>query len=190
MVSTTAGAAPPGARERYHPLWVVAHWVAGILILVSLYGGIAVMRHVPNVAPDKAGMLAGHAIAGIVILAFMLLRLILRATTKKPRPADVANVWLNRLRRTVHVSIYVVVLAMISTGIGTLGMSGAFPVVFGQPGTLPESFWEYPPRLGHMFFSRVLLVLLALHVAGALYHQFVRKDGLIGRMWFGRRSNT
>ncbi len=78
-------------------------------------------------------MLAGHAIAGIVILAFMLLRLILRATTKKPRPADLDNVWLNRLRRTVHVAIYVVVFAMVSTGIGTLGMSGAFPVVFGSP---------------------------------------------------------
>jgi cytochrome b561 len=182
-MTTTTG------RERYHPLWVAAHWLAGILILISLYGGIAVLRHVPNAVPDKPAMLQGHVIAGLVILVLMLVRLAMRMASKKPRPADVENPWLNRLRKTVHVLLYVTVFAMISTGLGTLGMSGAFPVVFGAPGTLPASFWDYPPRAGHMFFSRLLLVLIALHFAGALYHQFVRKDGLIGRMWFGRRSN-
>lgn len=176
------------ARERYHPLWVAAHWIAGMLILVSLYGGMAVLRDVPNTVPDKPAMLAGHAIAGLVILALMLLRLLLRATTSKPAPADVPNPWLNRLRRTVHALLYVTVIAMASTGLGTLGMSGALPVVFGEPGSLPADFWAFPPRQGHAFFARLLLVLIALHVAGAIYHQFVRRDGLLGRMWFGRRS--
>jgi cytochrome b561 len=183
-MTTTAG------RERYHPLWVAAHWLAAILILISLYGGIAVLRHVPNDVPDKPAMLAGHAIAGLVILALMLARLLMRATTRKPRPADTDSAWLNRLRKTVHVLLYVTVFAMVSTGVGTLGMSGAFPAVFAGEGALPASFWEFPPRQGHLFFSRALLVLLALHVAGALYHQFVRRDGLLGRMWFGRRSNA
>jgi len=36
--------------------------------------------------------------------------------------------------------------------------------------------------------SWVLLVLLLLvHVGAALYHQFLRRDGLFGRMWFGKR---
>jgi len=30
-------------------------------------------------------------------------------------------------------------------------------------------------------------VLIAAHVAAALYHQFMRKDGLLSRMWFGAR---
>ena len=34
-----------------------------------------------------------------------------------------------------------------------------------------------------------LLTLLILgHVAAGLWHQYVRKDGLFGRMWFGRRT--
>jgi cytochrome b561 len=31
-------------------------------------------------------------------------------------------------------------------------------------------------------------VLIALHVVAALYHQFARRDGLLQRMWFGRRG--
>jgi cytochrome b561 len=177
-------------RERYHPVWVAAHWLAAILIFVSLYGGIAVLREVPNNVADKPAMLAGHAIAGLVILALMLLRLLLRATTSRLPPADLPNPWLNRLRRTVHVLLYFTLIAMASTGLGTLGMSGALPVVFGEPGTLPADFWAFPPRQGHWFFSRLLLVLVALHVAGALYHQFVRRDGLLARMWFGRRARV
>jgi cytochrome b561 len=34
----------------------------------------------------------------------------------------------------------------------------------------------------------VLVVLIVLHFAAALWHHFVRKDGLLRRMWFGRRS--
>jgi cytochrome b561 len=32
------------------------------------------------------------------------------------------------------------------------------------------------------------MLLIAGHVAAALYHQFVRKDGLLRRMWFGARQ--
>lgn len=172
---------------RYHPLWVFAHWLTGILIAISLYGGIAVLRHVENVDPEKAFMIRAHAIGGILILGLLLARLVMRTVTRKPQPADVQNPWLNRLRQLVHVGLYVVAIAMVSTGLGMLAMSGAFPAVFEGTGALPADFWAFPPRQGHYFFSRLLLVLVALHVAGALYHQFVRRDGLLRRMWFGAR---
>ncbi len=40
----------------------------------------------------------------------------------------------------------------------------------------------------HGFSWTVLLFLIILHVAAALYHQFLRKDNLFGRMWFGSRT--
>ena len=43
-------------------------------------------------------------------------------------------------------------------------------------------------RTVHYLFSRVLMVIIALHIAGALYHTLMLKDGLLRRMWFGRRS--
>lgn len=178
------------ATIRYHPLWVLAHWLTAVLMLVSLVGGIAALRHIPNTDPRKASMIAVHAIGGLVIGALLLARLVMRAATRKPQPADTASVWANRLRKTVHGLLYVVGLSMVFTGLGTLRSANALAAVFGAGGALPRDFWDYPVRQGHMVYSRVLIALIAVHLAGAAYHQFVRRDALFGRMWFGRRIGT
>ncbi len=36
----------------------------------------------------------------------------------------------------------------------------------------------------------ILLLLIILHVGAALYHQFMRRDNLFGRMWFGKSSTS
>ncbi len=40
----------------------------------------------------------------------------------------------------------------------------------------------------HGVIATLLGLLIAAHVAAGLYHQFIRKDGLFGRMWFGDRN--
>ncbi len=40
-------------------------------------------------------------------------------------------------------------------------------------------------RAFHELSWKILLVLIILHIGAALYHQFIRKDNLLGRMWFG-----
>jgi cytochrome b561 len=65
-----------------------------------------------------------------------------------------------------------------------------------QPGRFPAGGFEGGFRRGGGFFLRgfhglswtLLLLLVVIHVAASLYHQFLRKDGLMGRMWFGRRA--
>jgi cytochrome b561 len=84
---------------------------------------------------------------------------------------------------------------------GALPPSGQF-----QPGQIPPS-GQYRPggdrpggfegrfsREGGFFLGAfhglswtILLLLIILHVGAALYHQFLRRDGLLGRMWFGPR---
>jgi cytochrome b561 len=62
--------------------------------------------------------------------------------------------------------------------------------VLGHSGAaLPESFLAFPTRVLHGYIARFLVGLIALHVAAALYHQFVRKDGLLGRMAFGHGAS-
>jgi hypothetical protein len=60
-------------------------------------------------------------------------------------------------------------------------------VVFFGRGNVPDSFWIYPLRSVHYVFSRLLMALIGLHLCGALYHVFIRRDQLLRRMWFGRR---
>lgn len=64
-----------------------------------------------------------------------------------------------------------------------------FPIVFGNSGeALPGDLTVLPQRVAHGLFARLLLALIVLHFAAALFHQFVRKDGLLDRMWFGNRN--
>jgi cytochrome b561 len=72
------------------------------------------------------------------------------------------------------------------TGLGTSALAGLTTIVFQGSGPLPADFAEFPPAIGHGFFSYVLSGLVALHVGAALFHQFIRKDNLLSRMWFGK----
>jgi len=49
---------------------------------------------------------------------------------------------------------------------------------------------RYPMRSVHYVISRMLMALIALHAAAAIYHTFVLRDGLLRRMWFGKRVLT
>jgi hypothetical protein len=49
----------------------------------------------------------------------------------------------------------------------------------------PADFWAFPVRSVHYALSRLLMVLIALHLVGALYHTFILKDGLLRRMTVG-----
>jgi cytochrome b561 len=56
----------------------------------------------------------------------------------------------------------------------------------GEP--LPADFDVYPTFLMHGTLAILLCGLIVLHVTAALWHQFLRKDGLLGRMGFGSRT--
>jgi cytochrome b561 len=59
-------------------------------------------------------------------------------------------------------------------------------ILFGGSGApLPRDFSVFPSFLAHGAIATVLLGAIALHVSAALYHQLVRKDGLIKRMELG-----
>ncbi len=55
------------------------------------------------------------------------------------------------------------------------------------PQRLPESFAGLLPRVVHGWMAKLIVVLVVLHVVGALFHQFGLRDRLLSRMWFGQR---
>jgi cytochrome b561-like protein len=74
-----------------------------------------------------------------------------------------------------------------TSGLYLAFQTGLPDIVFGGHGALPLDFWIFPTRTVHYVISRLLMALIALHVAGALYHTFILRDGLLRRMWFGKR---
>ncbi len=173
--------------KRYHPALVTLHWLLALMLMVALAMGTFALEPVPNSSPDKIGALQGHMIAGGLILLLTLLRLVMRLKTTHPTAATTGNALLDRLAPATHWGLYLLVILMAGSGIAMSVLAGLPGIVFGGVGTLPVNFDALPPRAVHGIVAKLLMLAIGLHIAAALYHQFVRRDGLLSRMGFGRR---
>ncbi|MEM9631501.1 MAG: cytochrome b/b6 domain-containing protein [Pseudomonadota bacterium] len=175
--------------QRYHPLLVVFHWLVAIMVLVALIVGGPGLAELKNSDPQKLTALTGHMIWGMAIGGLMLAFLAARVFSRKPPHADAGHSALKVGRRFTHVALYLLVLAMVASGIGIAISADLFAVASGKPeASLPASFNDISARKIHGFCATLLLLLIAFHLCGWAYHQLVLKDRLISRMWFGRRS--
>jgi cytochrome b561 len=176
--------------SRYHPALVVLHWVLALLIIAALALGALVMVKIPNTSPMKIEALRSHASGSMAILVLMLIRLVIRARSAHPAPGSAGHPLLDWLAWASHRLFYVTVVAMAGSGIIMALQTGLFDTVFLGQGSLPADFWIFPIRGVHYALSRLLMTLIAVHIVAALYHAFVLRDGLIGRMFFGRRMTN
>jgi cytochrome b561 len=175
--------------KKYHPALVILHWILVPAIMLALIMGGNVLSEIPNDSPEKVGALKGHMIIGLGILGLMLIRFVIRLRTDKPPHADIGNSFLNILGVIAHYVLYLMVFIMAGSGIAMSMQAGLPDIVFGGSGAaLPETFDTFAPRAVHGIVSKIFFITIILHVLAALYHQFVRKDGLLGRMWFGKRK--
>lgn len=174
---------------RYHPVLVALHWLLALLIIGGLIMGGNVLAETPNSDPFKLTALTMHMSMGITILALMVVRLVLRLVTQKPPHADAGNTLINTAGKLAHWAFYLVVFALCASGLAIASAAGLPDIVFGGSGNpLPVNFDDIPPRAAHGAIATLLTLLFVGHVLAGLYHQFIRKDGLFARMWFGKRN--
>jgi len=172
---------------RYHPLLVALHWFLGAFLLLDLFLGTFVLKAIPNTSPDKLEALRAHMTGGFVILLLMSIRLAVRRTSARPQAATAGHPLLDAIAKVSHVALYALVFLMVATGVATALISDAFAIVFAHSGQLPAAFNDLPTRVLHGYIAKALIGMIVLHVTAALYHQYVRRDRLLRRMWFGRR---
>jgi Prokaryotic cytochrome b561 len=97
------------------------------------------------------------------------------------------NAFLDWVGKAVHDALYLLVFLMALSGMSLSLQSSLLPAVFGTSGaSLPAAFFEFRARMLHGFIAPALLVLVAVHVGAALYHQFALRDNLFSRMWYGK----
>lgn len=174
--------------SRYHPLLVTLHWLLAIMIVMGLIMGGNVLSETANSDPQKIGYLKIHMLMGMLIFILMIVRLIVRFFSSRPPHADIGNSLFNKLGVATHYVFYIVVIAMAASGFATANMAGLPEIIFDGVGSLPATFDGFAPRKAHGVLSMLLTLLIAGHVAAFFYHQFIRKDHLFSRMWFGDRK--
>ena len=171
--------------EAYGRAAIAMHWVSAALILGLLAAGFIAANTADPAA--KASILRLHAPLGITVLVLTLARLLwwALADRKPPQPKGLPA-WQSMSARLVHIGLMVATLGLAGSGIALFAWSGAGAIVMaGAPQPLPD-FWDYPPRYAHAALARLAVILVALHIAAALYHQFVRKDRIFSRMGVGQ----
>jgi cytochrome b561 len=169
--------------DRYGAVAVSIHWISAILILVLFGSGFQAANAIDPAA--KGAFLRVHIPLAIAILLLTLFRIAWwRLFDRKPQPAQGSPAWQKWLAHVVHVAFYIIILGMVASGIGMMVLSGAAPDVFAGSNTLPD-FNEFLPRVPHGLGASLLVALLVAHMGAAFYHQLIRHDGLIRRMWYG-----
>lgn len=168
--------------KRYHPALIILHWLLAIAILGAIFYGGVLLGDVENSDPQKIGMLKLHVVLGLLILAFTVVRLIVRVTTPKPAPLVTGKPLADKLAVGIHHLLYTLTVLVVAAGLALAFSTKLLRVLFAHAGTLPKDFDDYAAHGVHSALAYALLAVIALHVAGALQHQFLLKDRILSRM--------
>lgn len=179
-----APAGPSTLAQPYDPVAKAFHWLV-VLLLVAQYTTKLILPYVlPKTAEDAIN--AWHLSIGSTILLVTLLRLAWRLTHPPPPPPADLPPGLRLLSRATHWAFYAVLIVLPLLGWIT---ANAYGVTVYLAGLIPLPALVAPDkafaeRIGgaHGVLALLLLALIALHVAGALYHALVKRDGVIQRM--------
>ncbi len=184
---------------RYTNVAIVLHWLVAVLIL----GNLILIWTVGSLPGSYTrSVIDTHKSIGLTVLGLAVMRLLWRLSHPLP-PWDGA---LGRVERraahAVHVTLYILIFAMPLSGyIHDSAWRGAASHPLRLYGLVPfpriAPLMHLPPatrdRVHDVFFAihanlaYAIYVLVALHVAGALKHQWVDRRPEIQRMWPGGR---
>jgi cytochrome b561 len=176
------------STARYTPVAIALHWLLALTI-AGLFGVGVYMSDLPF-SPWRLKLYNWHKWAGITFLALSALRLLWRMTHRPPElPAAITQAmpaWQTRIYHATHHLLYLLFFAVPLLGWAYSSAAG-FPIVwFGQI-TLPDllsadkALAEVIKPL-HKLAALALVGLAALHVAAALKHHWLDRDGLLLRM--------
>ncbi|MDO8654061.1 MAG: cytochrome b [Undibacterium sp.] len=174
--------------QRYTRLSIFFHWLIAILIVAAFALG-SVMTDM-KISPTKLQYYSWHKWLGVTILGLVALRLLTRLFSGAPAHLDSLKKWEKQVASGTHALLYLLMFAVPLSGYFYTSAAG-FPVVYLGLFELPTIIGPNPelkPLLKelHEMLTTVILVVVGLHVAAALKHHFIDKDGTMQRMLPGK----
>lgn len=166
------------------------HWATAVLV-AGLWVAGTVMVDLTDLGL-KFSIYQWHKSFGFVVLALTLVRLAWRHLDRPPPPVAMP-VWQRRAAAVSHALLYVLLLAIPASGFLMVSTAPlAIPtVLFGilpVPHPLPTDEAMFGVfRQIHESLTTLLLVVVAVHAAGALKHHLVDRDAVLRRMLVQRR---
>ncbi|MFC5300901.1 cytochrome b [Azospira restricta] len=169
---------------RYDRVAIGLHWLSALLVLAAI-ALIEVKGWFPRGDALRDGVKLWHFQLGVLVLLATCCRIAWRAAGRRPEPAAPRGSRQARLAAAAHGVLYLLLLALPLSGLAVLVAAGKPVSLFG---------WELPlwaegskaaaktaKRL-HETAGNLMIALVAAHVGAALWHRFVRRDGVLARM--------
>lgn len=178
---------PAGLRnlDRWGPVSQALHWTIALLVVVMVVVGL-LLDELPR-SPDSIWVYDLHKSTGLLVLALMLARLGWRLVAGAPPPVPGIPRAQRLAAGATHALLYLLVLAMPLSGWLYDAASGLRPLewfgLFAMPKPIgPDEGLADNMQDLHETLSVVLMVVVAAHVAAALWHHLFRGDATLARM--------
>ena len=186
------GTAVAEPRNRYSTVSLILHWLIAVMILVQVL--LITANEATDGQPISREFIQIHKALGLTVLVLTLVRIGWRVANPAIPLPDTMKRWEKIVSRTTHVLFYVLLLAMPLTGWAAVSATGrelSWFGLFNWP-LLPISGGRdaFKSIIGiHELVMKGMYGLIALHVVGALKHQFIDRDNVLHRMipWIPRR---
>jgi len=172
-----------GDRQRFTILQRVLHWLMAVCILAMLFIGVGM---VSTIAPKYLTLVSIHRPLGIAILLLAIVRLAARLRFGAPALPAGMPAPMKLAAHLSHYAFYALMIAMPLIGWGMLS-AAAYPVVL-FPGAVLPPILPHSDRLhallwdAHFYLAFAFFALILLHMAAALFHALVRRDGVFETM--------
>ncbi len=160
----------------------ILHWIMAALILAMLFIGVAMVSSLS----DYHRLVSIHKPIGILILALAALRLVNRLIFPPPPLPPGMPVPLRVAAAASHWLLYVLMFAQPLVGWAMLA-AGGYPIAligaFHLPPIVPHDAALYAIlRPLHTVLAFALFATFLLHLAAALTHAFIFRDGVFRSM--------
>jgi len=177
-----------GRRDHFELKAQLMHWLMAPLVLAMLFVGVGM---VSTTSTAYALLLAIHKPLGTLLLVLALLRIAVRLRHRPPAlPGDTPR-WQRCASWLSHWLLYALLLAMPLIGWSMLSAAGhpiMLPGGIGLPPIVPRNLALFAwLRSAHHWLSLLLFAIILLHMAAALFHGLVRRDGVMSSMASLRR---
>ncbi|MGE1153364.1 cytochrome b [Pseudomonas kitaguniensis] len=172
------------AQPRFFaPLARLLHWLMALMVIAMLFIGAGMAA---SVSQRHEWLIDLHKPLGIAILALVIVRLIVRFSTRQPPlPADLP-LWQVLAAKASHVLLYALMLMLPLLGWAMISAAGD-PVMLSSSVQLPALVGADAPlfallRKAHGYLAYLLFLTVLLHLAAALFHGLIRRDGVLQSM--------
>ena len=172
------------AQPRFFaPLARLLHWLMALMVIAMLFIGAGLAA---SVSERHEWLIHLHKPLGIAILVLVIVRLAVRFSTRQPPLPSDLPLWQVLAAKASHLVLYGLMLVLPLLGWAMISAAGD-PVMLSSSVQLPALVGANAPlfavlRKAHGYLAYLLFLTVLLHLAAALFHGLIRRDGVLQSM--------